>query len=187
PFFLEYSGSLMSHTATLCVLLAAIWCYASAWQRRSSSRALLAGLLFGFAVLCRPVSAVGVAAPFALHAAWLAVRGRRRDVAVPLLLGSLPGSLALPAYNFWLTGQVRISLYDLWWPFDLYGFGEGIGTLGRHTPAMGLRYVELNLQQVAPILLGWPLPGLAAGGLLALEVFVLMWRTIGRRSRSSAL
>ena len=58
--------------------------------------------------------------------------------------------------------DTRLSLYDLWWPFDRYGFEEGIGTLGRHTPEMGLHYVQLNLQQVAPILLGWPLPGLAA-------------------------
>jgi 4-amino-4-deoxy-L-arabinose transferase-like glycosyltransferase len=187
PFFLEYAGSLMSHTATLCVLLAGIWCYVTAWQQPSLRWAAAAGLLFGFAVLCRPVTAVGVAAPFALHAVAVVWRGRARDLTLPLLLGALPGSLALPTYNFALTGQLRVSLYDLWWPFDRYGFGEGIGTLGSHTPEMGLRYVWLNLHQVAPILLGWPLPGLAAFGLMVLEAGVVLWRLGPRRERGAAL
>src|SRR4029078_2564602 len=60
PYFLEYSGSLMSHTATLFVVVLALWFYLEAWERRSARSALACGILFGLAFLMRPATAAGV-------------------------------------------------------------------------------------------------------------------------------
>ncbi len=173
PFFLEYSGSLMSHTATLFVSLLAIWFYADAWFKGSWRSALLCGICFGLAFLSRPATALGLGAPFAVHALWLMSRGRVRSFGLPLLVGVVPLVIALPLFNYAVSRQVLLSMYELWWPFDRFGFGEGIGTLDRHTPEMGLRYVLLNVRQVAPILLGWPLAGTLAFGLFVAEVVML--------------
>jgi hypothetical protein len=187
PFFLEYAGSLMSHTATLFLLLLGIAAYAWAWERDSARVALAAGALFGLAFLSRPVTALGVGLPFALHAAWLSARGRWRSFGLPMAAGALPLAVLLLLYNHALTDQWRVSLYELWWDFDRYGFGSGIGTLGRHTPAMGLWYVKLNLLQpgrngAAEIVLGWPLAPYSAYALLAVETLALGWALVRRRS-----
>ncbi len=183
PFFLEYAGSLMSHTATLCLVLGFLALFVVALEPGRGRAALAAGALAGFVFLARPATALGVLAPFALYALWLGQRGRGRDLMLPLALGALPGLLTLPLYNAVLTGQLRLSLYDLWWPFDRYGFGEGIGTLGRHTPAMGWYYVQLNLEQVAPTLLGWPLSGYAAFVLFVVEALWVAWQLRPGRGR----
>src|SRR3954454_5286084 len=104
PFFLEFAGSFMSHAATLCVVLAATWCYADALATRRWTMAALAGALFGLAFLGRPVTAIGVGLPFALYAAWLALRGRCRRFSLPLALGAAPWALLLVFYNWVQTG-----------------------------------------------------------------------------------
>jgi 4-amino-4-deoxy-L-arabinose transferase-like glycosyltransferase len=185
PFFLEFAGSLMSHTATLFALLLAIWCYAHALDRASWRGALLAGVFFGVALTERPVTAVGVGLPFALYAVWLALHGRLRRFSLPLAVGAAPWAPLLVLYNWAQTGTPRLSLYELWWPFDRYGFGEGIGTLGRHTPQMGEFYLKLNVAKLTPTLLGWPLADTSTYFLCVVEAaaVLLLLVAAGRRGR----
>jgi 4-amino-4-deoxy-L-arabinose transferase-like glycosyltransferase len=140
PFFLMNSGTLLSHPFGL-VLSAA---FALAWldafglieipkpALRSYSPWLptvLAGLCLGLLALSRPLTAIGVGLPFALHGLYLLIRGdwavRRRLIAVVVIAISL-GAL-LFVWQYAVTGNPFLDPYTLWWPYDRVGFGPGIG------------------------------------------------------------
>jgi hypothetical protein len=140
PFFMMNSGSLLSHPFGL-VLSAA---FALAWldafglfeRPQSAPRSyspwlpsVVAGLCLGLLALSRPLTAVGLALPFALHGLYLLVRGdwsvRKRLIAVgaiALALGAL-----LFVWQYAVTGDPFLNPYTLWWPYDRLGFGPGIG------------------------------------------------------------
>jgi 4-amino-4-deoxy-L-arabinose transferase-like glycosyltransferase len=156
PFFLLQAGSSMSHVACLVWALAFLLLFERARQG-SPAAALLAGGALGALFLSRPLTAVGVGLPCALWAALDILQARRRlPDYLPTLLGLLPFVASLLAYNLQTTGDPLRSAYELWWSFDRWGFGEGIGPGGGHTLEQGLANARFNLARLADYLFGWP-------------------------------
>ncbi|MBN1147735.1 MAG: glycosyltransferase family 39 protein [Anaerolineales bacterium] len=162
PFFLMNSGSLLSHPFGL-VLSAA---FALAWldgfcqpkPARAWLAALAAGASLGALILTRPMTALGLAAPFGLHGLYLLARGdwavRRRLLA----LGAI--ALALTSMHFlWqyaLTGDALLNPYTLWWPYDKVGFGPGAGRAeGGHTLHQAWINTRHSLRAGRYDLFGW--------------------------------
>jgi 4-amino-4-deoxy-L-arabinose transferase-like glycosyltransferase len=138
PFFLMNSGSLLSHPFGL--VLSAAFCLA--WldafagtatgpdaPRIRALAAWTAGLTLGALALTRPLTAVAVGLPFAVHGLYLLARGdgqtRRRVLGVGLLAVAL-GSLNF-LWQYAVTGDPLLNPYTLWWEYDKIGFGPGIG------------------------------------------------------------
>jgi hypothetical protein len=110
-----------------------------AWDSASSHprlAAITAALCIGLLAFTRPLTAVGVALPFAPHAAILFLRGdwprRRRMLAFGLV--ALAVASLLFVWQWAVTGDPLFNPYTLWWKYDKLGFGPGVGRLeGGHT------------------------------------------------------
>lgn len=173
PFFLMNSGSLLSHPLGL-VLSAA---FALAWidrfgdlsarsapSKRDWLPTLAAAGSLGLLALTRPLTAVGVGLPFALHGAILFFRrypdlALRRSTrlhllalgAIALLIGCL-----LFAWQWAVTGDPFLNPYTLWWPYDKIGFGTGVGRIqGGHSLYQAYINTRHSLQAGFPDLFGW--------------------------------
>lgn len=134
PFFLLNSGSLLSHPLGLALAagfsLAWLDAFGQTEPDHKSWRAIFtAAACLGFLALTRPLSAVGVALPFGLHAAYLLLRGSWRQRKQVLVFGVLAGLFAslILVWQYLLTGDPLINPYTLWWPYDKIGFGPGYG------------------------------------------------------------
>jgi hypothetical protein len=124
PFALLMAADAMAHVAALC---ATVWCLAmlagavaaagedSGWARQRR-RLAAAGLLGGFALLIRPLTAVTLSGPAVL---WCAIElGRRRRLAQLgwMALGAAPCAAALAAYNTAVFGGPLLSGYAVYEP-----------------------------------------------------------------------
>ncbi len=164
PFFQLNSASLLSHPLGL-VLSAAFtlsWLDVSATPGRSVARrwlaAGIAGVCLGWLALTRPLTAVGLAIPFAGHGLWLLWRAdwptRRRLLLVAGLAAGM-GSL-LFWWQYTVTGSPFTNPYTLWWPYDKIGFGPGVGVKpGGHTLSQGWFNTQVNLAAAGFDLFGW--------------------------------
>ena len=161
PFFLLNSGSLLSHPMGL-VLSASFalgWLNAfSASDTHDLNRTplILSALSLGALILTRPLTAVAVALPFAVHGLYLLIRGSR-EVRLGLLgfgiATVLVGSLHF-AWQYAATGDPFQNLYTLWWEYDRVGFGPGFGRYG-HTLALARLNTEFSLWVGWRDLFGW--------------------------------
>lgn len=200
PLFLVQAALPMSHAACLAFLAGFVLALRR-WQLGGGWRAALAaGVLWGFAFLIRPFTALGFGLPLWLAAllGWLPVRGRdadrpggpRRGELVALVGGAFGLAALLPLYQLALTGNPLQDLYTLWWPFDRPGIGPGVGAVGEHTLALGLQYVGINTEALGTLLFGWPF-GLslapAAVETLALAAGLVLagFRSIAQRPREA--
>ncbi|MBI3361891.1 MAG: glycosyltransferase family 39 protein [Chloroflexi bacterium] len=145
PFYLILTASLMPHSASL--LFAALFGL-GVWrlrmadgrlqiaERTASLIATGAGAALGFVFIIRPFTAACLSIPFILAAI------RQRDATInyqapisrpashlSLLTSLIPAALLL-LYNYAVTGELRLTLYTLWWPYDRLGFGPDIGPTG---------------------------------------------------------
>jgi len=162
PFFLMNAGSLLSHTFSLFLTLA----FALAWLDSTDAErpghpwitVPLAGLSLGLLALTRPLTAIGVACPFAIHGVIILLKGnppRRRHV---LIIGALAALISswLLLWQYALTGNPFLNPYTLWWPYDRIGFGPGIG---RHPDGHQLVHAWTNtrfsLRAGSSDLFGW--------------------------------
>jgi 4-amino-4-deoxy-L-arabinose transferase-like glycosyltransferase len=133
PFFLLNSGSLLSHPLglVLSTMFALAWldAFCDPGSRRPWLATLAAAGSLGLLVLSRPLTAVSIALPFALHGAVLLVRGEGPTRRRLLALGGIV--LLMSALHFmWqyaVTGDPLLNPYTLWWPYDKIGFGPGHG------------------------------------------------------------
>jgi len=164
PFFLMLSGSLLSHSFGL-VLSAA---FALTWldsfcpeqeppsPRRAWLAAVVAGLLLGLLAHTRPLTAVGVALPFAVHGLYLLVKGNGNTRWRVLTTGAITLALALLlfAWQYALTGDALTNPYTLWWTYDKVGFGEGYGRYG-HSLTLAWSNLKVSLRAGVSDLFGW--------------------------------
>jgi 4-amino-4-deoxy-L-arabinose transferase-like glycosyltransferase len=187
PLLLVLGGSFLSHMVTFVwLLLFTLWFVWTARsdhdQARSPWYALGAGLAVGLAFLTRSLTAVAYALPFAVYSLYQVILRRQAHWRNYLLMG-LSGAivaLALPVYQWAVTGDPWLNPYVLWWPYDRVGFGEGFGAMpGGHSPYYAWINLKQDLSRAATDLLGWP--GLSWLPLL-LGLFVRP-----RRSRDLAL
>jgi len=166
PMFLMLAGSLMAHLWSLVLVLV----FSLAWFElfltdevseaglEQALRIAAAGCALGMLVITRPLTAVGIAAPFFIHGIiMLAKGGRARRMAV-LWIGMQAAvfCLILPLWQAALTGDPWQNLYTLWWPYDRYGFGAGIGvTENGHSLRFAWWNTRLSLGSGARDLFGW--------------------------------
>ena len=169
PMFLMLSGTLMSHNLSLTLVAA----FSLSWldlfpeARRVSDSARVpawllvsvAGLTLGLLILTRPLTALGVFLPFAIHGLVLLIRGdgvARRHL---LSLGGLALAVTslLPLWQAVLTGDPLLNPYTLWWEYDMVGFGPGVGvTESGHNLHLAYTNTRFSLRAGMHDLFGWP-------------------------------
>ncbi|MDI6769783.1 MAG: hypothetical protein QMD04_08915 [Anaerolineales bacterium] len=133
PLFLMLSGSLLSHTwsLVLSLTLTLAWLDTFVYKTRlpRGLTALVAALTLGLLALTRPLTAVGVALLFFLHALFLLWRGGWDVRRLVLFVGavSLLVSALFLLWQYALTGNPFTNPYTLWWSYDSVGFGPAVG------------------------------------------------------------
>ncbi|UCH61462.1 MAG: glycosyltransferase family 39 protein [Anaerolineales bacterium] len=146
PFFLVNSGSLLSHPFGLVLSTSFVLAWLASWETdprkmikpttNSWLSSILAAMALGVLGLTRPLTALALCLPFAVHGLYLFFRGNRQ-VRIQLLafcailigLGSLHF-----LWQYAVSGDPWLNPYTLWWPYDKVGFGPGFGRVeGGHT------------------------------------------------------
>lgn len=172
PFFLMNSGSLLAHPfgLVLSALFALGWLGAF-WDDKADKSVgsptiesqrwrytMISVLPLGVLIITRPLTALAVAAPFAIHGLYLIVRGDAR-IRLRLLVFCLVVIAFIGLYLFWqysLTGNALLNPYTLWWPYDKIGFGPGYGnTSTGHTLHLAWFNTRISLQDGSSDLFGW--------------------------------
>jgi 4-amino-4-deoxy-L-arabinose transferase-like glycosyltransferase len=165
PMTLMLSGSLMSHMLSLFLTMV----FSVAWLDLFIYRATIsaprwmlvaaAGLSLGLLILTRPLTALGVALPFAIHGVILLIRGPKETRWRVLAIGGLTlgvGALLL-VWQAALTGDPLQNPYALWWDYDRLGFGPGIGvTENGHSLYLAWINTRFSLSAGQHDLFGWP-------------------------------
>jgi 4-amino-4-deoxy-L-arabinose transferase-like glycosyltransferase len=174
PMALLLNATLMGHTAALFFTMMFMYAY---WRmERKGARyhllwGALAGLMLGLLVVNRPLTAVGIVAPFIVWSAMRVLRGIFRYfrvgvggasplqtmtslIALAVLAGII--STAVPAYNYLTTREPGKNLYTLVWPYDRIGFGECCGR-NVHSLEKAIRHTRFDLSLTAADLYGWQL------------------------------
>jgi hypothetical protein len=171
PFFMMNSASLLSHAWSLVLSLI----FALAWLDSFDARgtlhptrpsetlprwltSLVASLSLGLLSLTRPLTAVGVALPFAIHGLVLLLRGSRQVRLRVLFIGGVAGlmSALLFLWQYAASGDPLLNLYTLWWPYDRIGFGPGVGvTQAGHNLTIAVWNIEFSLFAGKSDLFGW--------------------------------
>lgn len=169
PMLLMLSGSFMSHSLSLFLTTAFICAWLDLFNPSSSNETFrdvprwllkwVAGLSLGLLVLTRPLTAVGVAAPFLIQGLYLFVSRNReiriRLVKVGLLVFFTSGLLFL--WQAVLTGDPFLNPYSLWWEYDRLGFGPGVGvTETGHNLYWATVNTRFSLRAGLHDLFGWP-------------------------------
>lgn len=153
PTALILNATLMNHTWALSATLCFVYAYWRSARRGVAmyAWAALSGAALGALLITRPLTAVAIAAPVALHSLWRLLGERRhwrRDVAAWALMAAC----AAPVTGIWLwcnyewTGDPFANTYTMYWAYDKVGFGEGHGlNRGGHTPTWGFRNMRADL------------------------------------------
>ena len=163
PFFLLNSASLLSHPLGLALALGFSLAWINAFDQNNSPRqkwlaVFAAAACLGFLALTRPMTAVGIALPYGLHAAWILLRGSRSDKVRVLVFGltALLISSSLFGWQYLVTGDPLLNPYTLWWPYDIIGFGPGHGVNpSGHTLQSGIENTLFSLTVGWYDLFGW--------------------------------
>lgn len=156
PFFILQSGSLLSHVVALCWALILLLLFDVARARDFPLASIGAGAALGMLLLTRPLTAVGIALPFAVVALSDLLRHRPMLGRYLLMaLGGLPFAISLLVYNDLTTGSPFRSAYELWWSYDRIGFGPEYGING-HSLGDAIRNTRSNLDDLSSVFLGWP-------------------------------
>ncbi len=117
PFVLFLFGEYMNHASALMFATLLFYSYTemlAAKDRRSVLRwALAAGVSAGCGFLARPLTSIGVGAPFALHALYTLYKQRSAFIKpiLMLLAGFIPGVLFQLWYNYETTGEFLTYAY----------------------------------------------------------------------------
>ena len=168
PMFLMLSGSLLSHTLSLCLALV----FQLAWldsfplrgvtreQRAPEGLVLITGAgSLGLLALTRPLTAVAVATPFAVHGIYLLTRGKpgeKKKLQILALVTFGVASLLL-IWQWALGGSPFRNLYTLFWSYDRLGFGADIGvTESGHNLYWAFQNTRFNLGAGSHDFFGWP-------------------------------
>lgn len=160
PFLVFMGSSFMNHVPTLFFVSLFLISFCK-WEEDSSAFWLtLSGLAMGFAFLCRPLTAIAVALPFALDSGIAAIREKRTLSLLPGVLGGSAIAVLAPIYNQLTTGDPFLPGY-----LKLWGAGHGLGfhtsPWGHaHTWFTGLRNELTDISLLNEFLFEWPLPSL---------------------------
>lgn len=134
-----FSNLLLAHHPTLAALSLFVWMFLRMQRTGRGADFLLCGFGLAFAMLCRPMTAAGVALPFGIwHLKWLLrgsdLKGSPASFSArflrTLLLGApiIAGLVFSLLFNQAITGNMRLSPYqlytDTYTPRHVYGFNN---------------------------------------------------------------
>jgi hypothetical protein len=163
PMFLMLSGSLMSHLFSLFLSLSFtlswVHLFLSGEADAGPVPLLVAASALGMLAVTRPLTALGVALPCALHAATMLRRGPPNVRLRLLAIASLSAAVALlvPLWQYAVTGDPMTNPYTLWWEYDRLGFGPEIGPqAGGHSLHWAYVNTRFSLWVMQTDLFGWP-------------------------------
>ena len=172
PFFLMNSGSLLSHPLglVLSASFALAWLEAfwkdndntegekSAISKKRWWFTILSVLALGALILTRPMTAMAVALPFAIHGLYLLFRSDRLT-RLRLFVFSMATLIFVGLFFLWqysLTGNALLNPYTLWWSYDKVGFGPGHGhEINGHTLNIAWLNLRQSLDSASNDLFGW--------------------------------
>lgn len=162
PFLLFMSSEFMAHSSALLYSTGFLLFYAVAVKRGSLTAAVLAGAAVGMALNTRPMTAVGIGLPFALHALTLCIGNFRRYAMRFAMMGLTfcAFAAALLLFNQLTNGDPFLSGYEACWG---KGHNPGFGNAcwgDPHTPRLGLIHLLDSLNGLNKYLFEWPIPGL---------------------------
>ncbi|MGD9874682.1 MAG: glycosyltransferase family 39 protein [Kiritimatiellia bacterium] len=162
PLIAVLSGLHLSHIPTALALGLCLLSLKKLWQTERWFWGGAAGLLWGFAFLCRPLDAAVMGAIFALAFFFPASRFWRCRGGIAA--GMAAALLAIAALFIFQ----EITTHDWRTPGHVIGMGErgdfGFGRIDRvrtHTPAIAIQYSFMRLDVLNENLTGWPWPALA--------------------------
>jgi hypothetical protein len=162
PFFLMNSASLLSHPLGLVLSAGFALSWLEAFARRPGSGrwspVILASVAIGLLAITRPLTAVGVALPFAFHGSYLLLTGSRSVRKRLLVFAGIAFSISLLQFvwQYIATGSAFTNLYTLWWEYDRIGFGPGHGNLPEgHSLEQAIETTRQTLENGIPDLFGW--------------------------------
>ncbi len=170
PMLLMLSATIMPHSLSLFLAVAFMLAWLDMFPRRAAPDSesprvpvwllvLVAGLSLGALALTRPLTAVGVAIPFAVHGLIILIRGSRKQRIYALTTAMLAVAVAslLLLWQAALTGNPWLNPYTLWWPYDQVGFGPGHGRgEDGHDLISGLGNMLFTLRSAIHDVFGWP-------------------------------
>ncbi len=170
PFITVLSGTHLSHTATMLLCTLCAWATLRLLRSGRWIFGPVAGLSWGMAFLCRPLTALAVGL---IIAAGCLVRFRLSLKAWRGILAALAPALAaaviLGAYQQHTTGDFRTPGHRIGMRRGgAYGFIR-VDDRIHHTPERGFRHTVERLRAVNDHLIGWPFAAL----LLALAPLVI--------------
>jgi hypothetical protein len=169
PMALMLAGTFLPHTFSLFLTLAFILAWLDIFGPDRDDHIgrgapgwlliLVTGLSLGLLGVARPLTALAIGIPFAIHGLWILARmdrgERLRLAAISLLVAGM--ILTILSWNAMLTGELTKNLYTLWWEYDRLGFGPGIGvTDGGHSLRIAIDNVEWSLRSGVHDAFGWP-------------------------------
>ncbi len=172
PFFLMNSGSLLSHPFGLVLSSSFALGWLESFRAAKNDRGiegsyrakktwvytLLSAMALGGLMITRPMTALAVAAPFAIHGLYLLLSGDRQ-IRLRLLVFGGVAVLFTGLYLWWqysLTGDALLNPYTLWWPYDKVGFGPGYGRMsGGHSLNLAWLNTRDSLSAGMSDLFGW--------------------------------
>lgn len=179
PFYLIQSSTFMSHPASALWTTLLLWAWlrlerTSRQQKPTVKWSLLAGASLGMIAITRPLTAVGVAVPFAVAPFVQLIR--QRDVGQllrtywPFVVAAAAVTALYPLYLWIVTGSPTTNLYTLIWPYDRIGFGPDISHSNGHDLHQGMVNAKNDLLLWYSDLFGWKntswlplIPGLLFG------------------------
>lgn len=190
PTFIILGATFLTHSlAVLLHVLLLRECTLLAEGKRSAARWTLAGWLAAWIGLIRPIESVLLAVVPISWALWTSVPqgegSRCRETArrlAALAFGPVVCIGLLLVYNHALVGEYRLTLYNLWYPLDVFGFGPrvGLGFPTGHNVLKAGAHLLLNLMVQNEDLFGWPMTSLLLPGLAV--VLPAVWSTPVRLS-----
>ncbi|MEM9405921.1 MAG: glycosyltransferase family 39 protein [Acidobacteriota bacterium] len=164
PAVLIMSSSFMNHVPALLFTALFVLFFARAWRTRRPIDGLLAGFAIGAVFLVRPLTAIGVSAPFIVVAAAQLFSPVRRRAVLAMAAGGLAGVAALLWWNQ-ATNDSPLTMGYIMRTGSMHTLGFGPRLEGEFTPLEGLLSVATNLQRINYALLYWPVPLLAVAAL----------------------
>lgn len=166
PMFLMLSGTLMAHMFSLLMALVFMLAWSDLFLNTDLRKPAPVWLLvcvsggsIGLLFLTRPLTALAIAMPFAIHGAVMLVRSGKRTRRLLIGVGALGGAVGalLLLWQWTLTGDALTNLYTLWWPYDRIGFGPGFGvTDSGHSLSWAYYNTRFSLRAGLHDLFGWP-------------------------------
>jgi hypothetical protein len=165
PMAATLAGTHLSHTATALCLTACLFFARRMLRMRPAWYGLLAGLCWGVAFLCRPLTALVVGA---IVGAGLLLEGRAflrawRGALIALAAAALATGVLL-LFQHATTGDAFTPGHALGMAArGKFGFGR-LDSVRTHTPTIGLHNTRMRFAAVNAMLLGWPFSALLAVG-----------------------